>query len=253
MAVFKRVIPVLLLRDGLLFKGRQFRNFEYVGDPINAIQIFNEKGVDELCLLDISDGRFNREPDYALIERCAEKSFVPLSFGGGLSTLAQAKNIYKIGVEKLVFNTACIENPELLSSVSNEFGRQAVVASIDIRKTVFGSYRVQKSNGKATKLDPLLHARNCITAGAGELLITSVEREGVQNGLDLNLISKISDNVSVPVIAHGGVGTIEHLVTAFKETSVSAVGVGSFFTFYGKYKAVLLSYVPPECRRMFDE
>lgn len=237
-----RVIPCLLIQQGGLVKTRRFANPKYVGDPINAIRIFNDKEVDELIVLDISASREKREPDYAAIEEFAGECFMPLCYGGGIRTVEQARRIFSLGVEKISLQSAALENPSLISQVADRFGSQSVVVSIDIKKNWRGKPQIYSSAAKKTLSLPWLdHLQACIKAGAGEVIINSVDRDGLMGGMDLELIRQASTLISVPLIAVGGVGKLSD-IKAGVDAGASAVAAGSFFVFHGIHRAVLITY-----------
>lgn len=237
-----RVIPALLLRDGGLVKTQKFGKHKYIGDPINAIRIFNEKEVDELVLLDIDASRQGREPDYALIESIAVECFMPLGYGGGISTIEQARRIFSSGVEKVVLQTSALQNPALVTEIAQRFGSQSVVVSIDIKRDWLGRYRLWSSSSRrALSADWLQALRSIVSAGAGEVLLNSVDRDGMQQGYDLRLIKAAADAVDVPLIALGGAAELGHFVEAI-EAGASALAAGSLFVLQGPHRAVLISY-----------
>jgi len=238
-----RVIPVLLLKSGDLVKTVRFENPTYIGDPINAVRIFNDKRVDELILLDIGANRGGERSEARLLSEIASEAFMPVAFGGGINNLGQVERILKLGVEKVVINSAAAEDPELITAIARQFGSQSVVISIDVRRRRFGSYRVYTNNGtKATGSDPVEHARRVANAGAGEILITSILHEGVGRGYDLKLIRTVADAVSVPVIANGGASSVADFAAAVTAGHASAVAASSMFVFHGKHRAVLISF-----------
>lgn len=240
-----RVIPCLLLQDGGLVKTVRFKSAKYVGDPINAIKIFNDKRVDELIVLDIAASRERREPNYTLIEEIASECFMPLCYGGAVTTLAQAKKIVNLGVEKIAVNHAAIARPEVVRELAAQLGSQSVVACIDVKKSWSGRYRVYDSaKGKLTDMAPLDHAARLVALGAGEVLINSVDRDGTQQGYDNDLIRPLTRGLRVPVIACGGAWTTEHIRTVVKDAGASAAAAGSMFVFQGPHRAVLISYPP---------
>ena len=242
-----RVIPVLLLKNGGLVKTVRFREPKYVGDPINAVKIFNEKEVDEIVVLDISATAAKKAPELAQIEEIAGEAFMPFSYGGGITTLEQIRQILRLGAEKVVLNTAALDNPDLLRQAAEQFGSQAIVASLDVRKDWLGRYRVHRhSDGKTVKQSPVEAARQVEAAGAGELFLQSVERDGTFEGYDLALIRLISEAVSIPVVACGGAGAVEDFQKAIKEGGASAVAAGSMFVFQRPHRAVLISYPSQE-------
>ena len=238
-----RVIPVLLLKNGDLVKTVRFEDPTYIGDPINAVRIFNDKRVDELILLDIGAKRDAERSDDRLLSEIASEAFMPVAFGGGIDNLGQVERILKLGVEKVVINSAAAANPELISAIARQFGSQSVVISIDVRRKRFGSDRVFTNNGKkSTGIDPVAHAKRMADAGAGEILITSIAHEGLGGGYDLKLVRAVADAVSVPVIANGGASSIADFVAAVQTGHASAVAASSMFVFQGKHRAVLISF-----------
>lgn len=239
----KRVIPCLLLKDGGLVKTINFNKPKYLGDPVNAIRIFNEKEVDELVLLDISANREGREPDYETLAEIAGECFMPICYGGGITTFEQAKKIFSYGVEKISINSAAINNIQLITDISNHFGSQSVVCSIDCKRNLWGRYSVfDASIMRSTGVSPVEWAARVERAGAGEILLNSVNRDGTMSGFDIPLIDAVVSTVNVPVIACGGAGSRADLMEPFEKTAVSAVAAGSFFVFHGKHRAVLISY-----------
>jgi len=239
-----RVIPALLLKGSGLYKTTKFRNPQYVGDPINAVKIFNDKEVDELCFLDIDATPKNKEPNYKKIEEIASECFMPLSYGGGIINLESADKLFKIGVEKVVIGCSAHRKKSLVKDLSLRFGSQSVVVCIDIKKNFLGKYEVfTKSGKKNEKIDPVEFAHRVEDLGAGELIVNSIDRDGTMSGYDINIMSKISDAVSIPVVGLGGAGNVEHLKQVIEEGEVSAVAAGSMFVFHGKHRAVLISYL----------
>jgi cyclase len=240
--VFNRVIPCLLLQDGGLVKTQQFRRPRYVGDPINAVRIFNDKYVDELVFLDIDASRTGAEPNYDLIQRIAGECFMPLCYGGGIRTLDHARRIVAMGVEKIAVNSMAIDNTALLSAMSAELGASSVVAGIDVKRDFFGRNRVfHPGKRRLTRLDPVEHAKALVRAGAGEIFLNSVDRDGQGTGFDNDLIAHVSAAVNVPVIACGGAGGLADMRTAV-QSGASAAAAGSMFVFYGPHRAVLINY-----------
>ncbi len=239
----KRVIPVLLLQNSGLVKGEKFKKHKYVGDPINAVRIFNEKEVDELAFVDISASATGRDPDYALIEDMASEAFMPIAYGGGIQRVEQVEHLFRLGVEKVIINSAFAFDSNLITECSQVAGSQSIVVAMDVKKSLLGRYEVCVQNGsKKTGINPVEYAKKAQMSGAGEILLTSIDREGTGSGLDLDLIKQVSAAVDIPVIAQGGVGCLDHIKQAVQVASASAVAAGSFFTFHGKHKAVLLTY-----------
>jgi imidazole glycerol-phosphate synthase subunit HisF len=237
-----RVIPCLLLRDGGLVKTTRFDRPKYVGDPINAIRIFNEKEVDELMVLDIVASRQNRGPDFRLIEQFAGECFMPLCYGGGISSIEQAQQLFALGVEKICLQTSILKEPALITRIAERFGSQSVVISVDVKRNFLGQPRLYSAMTRQTLKGAWLH-RMCalVAAGAGEVLLNAVDRDGMMNGMDLDLIREASCAVDVPVTAVGGVGSLADIKAAIN-VGVSAVAVGAFFVFYGPHRAVLITY-----------
>ncbi len=237
-----RIIPVLLLEHGRLVKTVRFRKPTYVGDPINAVKIFNEKEVDEIMILDVSATKDGTAPDLRMISDIAGEAFMPVCYGGGVRTIEQVQTILKAGVEKIAVNTAAHEIPGLITEASRRFGSQSIVASIDVRRSLFGSRDVAIRGGsRRIGLDPETHARNLEQRGAGEILLTSVDRDGTWKGYDLDLISKVAAAVGVPVIANAGARNVDDFAAAVK-AGASAVAAGSMFVFHGPHRAVLITF-----------
>jgi cyclase len=249
-----RLIPVLLLRGTGLVKGKNFKNHKYVGDPINAIKIFNEKEVDELVFLDISAGVEGRAPNFDVIGDIASEAFMPFSYGGGLTSIDQIQKVFSLGVEKVVINSAAFFDPNLIKISSKLAGKQSIVVSIDVKKKLLGGYEVMVANGtKSTNMNPVAYAERMEELGAGELILTSIDREGTGKGYDISLVDQVSRAVDIPVVAVGGAGSVDHLADVMRDTSASAVGAGDLFIFYGKHKAVLITYPSYESFRSLLE
>ena len=238
-----RVIPVLLLRNGDLVKTIRFANPAYVGDPINAVRIFNDKRVDELMLLDIAANPSRAATSETLLGEIASEAFMPVAVGGGIASLDQVERILKLGAEKVVVNSAALDSPSLVTDIADRFGSQSVVVSMDVRRKLFGSYRVYAHSGRDNVgIDPATHARRVADAGAGEILVTAVDREGTGTGYDLPLIRLIADAVDVPVIANGGATSIDDFTAAVRDGHASAVAASSMFIYQGKHRAVLINF-----------
>lgn len=241
-----RVIPCLLLQNTGLVKTVKFKEPRYIGDPINAVKIFNEKYVDELVLLDIGATVSNRAPQLELLAEIASEAFMPLGYGGGIRSLEEIRKILSMGFEKVILNTSAAKDTELIMSASEMFGSQSIVVSIDVKKNFWGKYDVLTRCGtESLKMDPVQYAKKVEQAGAGEILLTSIDRDGAMQGYDLKLIHSVTQAVKIPVIASGGAGTVEDLAAAIQKGQASAVAAGSFFVYYGKHKAVLIN-VPTE-------
>ena len=236
-----RVIPCLLLKHLGLVKTVQFSEPKYIGDPINAVKIFNDKEVDELIFLDITATNEKRKPSFELLSRIVSEAFMPFSYGGGLRDIDDVKRIMEIGVEKVILNTYAFENPDFVKEVADRFGSQSVVVAIDAKKNN-GGYNVFVNSGKVkTDKDPVSYAMQSEKMGAGEIFLNSIDKDGTREGFDLELIKSVSNAVNVPVIASGGAGKTEDLGLAIKE-GASAVAAGSMFVFTGPHRAVLISY-----------
>lgn len=241
----KRVIPCLLLHKGGLYKTKKFKNPTYIGDPINAIKIFNEKEVDELLFIDIDATRNNKEPNYKMIEDIASECFMPLCYGGGIKNVAQMKKIYTLGVEKISLSSSAVLNPELIKEASGLFGNQSVLVTVDIKKDFWGKKKVFINNGtKNTKLDPIEFILQVEKLGAGEIVINSIDNDGIMNGYDLELLKEIKSKIKIPIIALGGAGNLSHIKAAFEIARVDAVACGSMFVYKGNLKGILISYPP---------
>lgn len=237
-----RVIPVLLIQKNGLVKSVKFRNHKYVGDPINAVKIFNDKEVDEIVVLDISATTEKRPPNFEQVREIASEAFMPLAYGGGISKLEEIKELITSGVEKAVINTAAIQNPELIRKAADWVGSQSIVVSIDVKKNLWGRYKVYAANGtKNTGLDPVDFARQVSELGAGEIFINSIEKDGTFDGYDLELIKAVTKAVEIPVVANGGAATVEDFAKAISH-GASAVAAGSMFVFQRPHRAVLISY-----------
>ncbi len=242
MLLKNRVIPCLLLSDSGLVKTCKFANPKYVGDPINAIRIFNEKEVDELMVLDITASRERREPDYDLIEQFAGECFMPLAYGGGIRTVEQARRLFSLGVEKICLQTAALEDATLISRLANQFGGQSVMVSIDIKKDLLGRYKLYTAvTGKTLPVDWISFMIQTVQFGAGEVLLNAVDRDGIMEGADLTMIKKAAALIDVPLIACGGIGSLADIKAAV-DAGASAVAAGAFFVFHGPHRAVLITY-----------
>ena len=242
-----RVIPCLLLKDKGLVKTIKFKNPKYVGDPINAVKIFNEKEVDELIFLDITATTENRKPPFKLLSQIASECFMPFSYGGGIRTLEDIKEILSIGVEKVAINSYAVENTAFIRKVAEYYGSQSIIVSIDVKKAQLDKYEIYTHGGRrATKREPVEFAVQMEEMGAGELFLNSVDRDGTMKGYDVELIKKVSDSVNIPVIASGGAGKIEDFRNAVQKGGASAVAAGSLFVFIGPYRAVLINFPTSE-------
>jgi cyclase len=237
-----RVIPTLLLNGKGLVKGSQFKNHKYVGDPINAVKIFNDKEVDELVFLDITATREERSPNLELLKDIASQAFMPFGYGGGITEVKDIEPLFRIGVEKAIINTAAWFDISLIKQASSLAGSQGIIASIDVKKNVLGKHQVFVQSGTLnTRQDPVEYAKRIEDAGAGEIILTSIDREGAGQGYDLDLIHKVALAVSIPIVVSGGAGSLLDFKNAV-ESGASAVAAGDMFVFHGKHKAVLITY-----------
>ena len=238
-----RVIPSLLLRGRGLYKTVRFKDPKYVGDPVNAVKIFNEQEVDEIIVLDISATTEKKEPNFALIEEIASECFMPLGYGGGVTTIDQMRRLYRLGVEKIALNTAAFTDRHLVEAGCKTFGSSSVIASIDTKSTLFGKREVWINGGRVnTKVDPVRYAEQLARLGVGEILVNSIDRDGTMSGYDIELLKMLSAAVDVPIIACGGAGSLEHMQEAVTTAGVPAVAAGSMFVFHGRHRAVLINY-----------
>jgi cyclase len=237
-----RVIPVLLLREGGLYKTVKFSRPSYIGDPINAVKIFNEKEVDELLVLDISASRKNLKPDFNKIAEIAGEAFMPMGYGGGVRSVDDIRQIIFSGFEKVVLGTSAFENPDLVKNGSSLVGAQSIVVSIDFKKNLFGKLRVYVKNGQEnTGYDPISYARKMEDMGAGELILHAIDRDGMYTGYDLTVIEQVAHAVHVPLVACGGASGISDFAQAI-QAGASAVAAGSVFVYRGKTRGILPNY-----------
>ena len=238
-----RVIPCLLLRGWGLVKTVKFKDARYVGDPINTVRIYNEKEVDELIFLDITATPESKSPPFQIIEEIATECFMPVTYGGGLRSLDDLRTIFGLGIEKVAVNSYAFERPEFIRQAAEVFGSQSIVASIDVRRTLFGRYHVMTRGGTLdTKLHPVSWARQLVELGAGEILLTSIDRDGTYAGYDLELIRSVTEAVPIPVIACGGAGSIQDFAAAVKTGGASAVAAGSMVVYQGQDRGVLINF-----------
>ncbi len=239
----KRLIPIMLIQDRLLYKTSKFSRASYIGDPIVSLKIFNEKEVDELMILDICRANSNNKPDFHFLSKLASEAFMPLSYGGGISSIDDAKQILEMGFEKIVLNTCLQTNFHLLTEIVADFGSQAVVASIDYKIDIFGRRLCYFNNGKIkSNTTPLDFCNKCIDAGVGEILLQCISYEGCMDKMDLNFISDLVQKLPVPVIGTGGTPSYNYIKKYFEKTSASALAAGSIFVYYGPHNAVLINY-----------
>jgi len=240
-----RIIPCLLVHNKGLVKTVNFKNHKYVGDPINAVKIFNEKEVDELIVLDIDATVEKRGPNFQMIKNLATECRMPLCYGGGITSPEQAKQIIKLGAEKVALSAAAVENPELVKAIGDEVGVQSVVVVIDVKKKgLFNKYEVFTHNGKkATGLNPVEFAEKMEAIGVGEIVVNSIDQEGTMKGYDFKLFESIRNVITTPLTIMGGAGSADHIKSAIDKFGIIGAAAGSLFVFKGKYRAVLVQYL----------
>jgi cyclase len=242
-----RVIPVLLLKNLGLVKSIKFRNHRYIGDPINAVKLFNDLGADELAFLDILANRENRSVSLDFVKRVGDEANMPFSVGGGIRNLKEIQQVLRAGAEKVILNTIASENPEFIRKASNEFGSSTIVVSIDVKKSLFNKeFTCIYSGKKATKYDPVIFAKMVEDKGAGEIIINSIENDGMMQGYEISLIKRVSEAVRIPIVALGGAGSRNDLKKAINDGYASAVAAGSMFVYHGPRRAVLINYPTPD-------
>jgi imidazole glycerol-phosphate synthase subunit HisF len=238
-----RIIPCLLVHQKGLVKTVNFKHPKYVGDPINAVRIFNEKEVDELMVLDIDATAENREPDYKMIENLAAECRMPLCYGGGVKTVEQAQRIFSLGVEKIAFSSAAVEDISLITKIGEVVGTQSVIVVVDVKKKLLGGYEVYTHNGKKkTGKDPVEFVKQLQKMGAGEIVVNSIDNDGIMKGFDFVIIDKIRQAITIPMTVLGGAGSLEDIGKVIDKYKIIGVSAGSLFVFKGVYKAVLINY-----------
>ena len=237
-----RVIPCLLLRNGGLVKTLKFADAKYVGDPINAIRIFNDKEVDELMVLDITATKENKEPNYALIEQFASECFMPLTYGGGIKTMEQAQKLFNLGIEKICLQTSVLDDLSLVKNLSDKWGSSSILVSVDVKKNWMGQPKLYSSaTGKTIDKKWTDYLLEAVNAGAGEIVLNAVDKDGTMKGMDTELIKEAAKILSVPLVAVGGVGSLADIKAAV-DAGANAVSAGAFFVFQGPHRAVLITY-----------
>lgn len=238
-----RIIPCLQLRSGSLVKTRRFGKFGYIGDPANTCRIFNECEVDELAIVDITATVDGKGPDFELLAELAEECFMPVAYGGGITRVEQAERILRLGMEKIIVGSASYENPKLLEEISDAFGVQCLVVAIDVKSHWFRGKKCHSRSGSRNMgIDPVDWARRVEEYGAGEILLTSIDREGTWDGFDHDLIKEVAAAVNIPVIAHGGANTKSDIVRAVVESGASAVALGNMVVYQKKGMGVLVNF-----------
>ncbi len=238
-----RIIPCLLVHESGLVKSVQFKNYKYIGDPINAVRIFNEKQSDELMLIDIDATVNKNEPNYKLIQNIASECRMPLCYGGGIKNVEQAQIIFSLGVEKIALSSILIEKPKLITEIASKVGSQSVVAVLDIKKKMFGGYELYTHNGrKSTGINPIEFVKKIEELGAGEIVINSIDQDGMMNGYDLKLVEQVRNSTSLPLTVLGGAGSMTDIGNLIQNYGIIGAAAGSLFVFKGVYKAVLINY-----------
>ena len=239
-----RIIPVLLLQGNALVKSKGFKDFRYIGDPINAVKVFNDLKADELVFLDIEATKEKRTISTELVSQVGEEANMPFAVGGGIKNLDEIQNIIAKGAEKVIINTCAVENPKFIREASDNFGSSTIVVCIDVKKKFFSGEVVWRNSGsKSSKYSPKDFAKIVEENGAGEIIIQSIDKDGTMSGYDLDLVKEISTAVAIPVVALGGAGNLEHMVEVYKKGFASALAAGSLFVFQGPNKGVLINYI----------
>ena len=238
-----RIIPCLLVKDGGLVKTINFKTPTYIGDPVNAVKIFNEKEADELFLLDIDATSNGFEPNYKMISQIATECRMPLCYGGGIKTVEQAKKIIGLGVEKLAISSGALENQAMINNIASEVGSQSVSVVLDVKKKLFGGYEVYTNNGlKRLNKDPFDLISKIEEMGAGEIVINSIDNDGKMKGYDIDLAKKVRKITNIQLSISGGAGSLDDIKALIKECGVVGAIAGSLFVFKGRFKAVLINY-----------
>ena len=242
-----RIIPCLLVHKNGLVKTVKFKDPKYVGDPLNAVRIFNEKEVDELMVVDIDATSQSQEPDYRMIQHLAAECRMPLCYGGGIKTADDAQKIFSLGVEKIAISASAIDRPDMITEIAKRVGNQSVVVVLDVKKKLLGhKYELYTHNGKKSRgIDPVEFAKRCEMLGAGEIIVNSIDRDGTMEGYDHILTSKIRNSISIPMTVIGGAGSLADVGSLIEKHGIIGAAAGSLFVFKGKYKAVLINYPSP--------
>jgi len=242
--LYPRIIPCLLVHKKGLVKTVKFKDPKYVGDPLNAVRIFNEKEVDELMVVDIDATTHGNEPDYKMIQNLAAECRMPLCYGGGIKTVEQAQHIFSLGVEKIAISSITVEKPEVISQIAERVGNQSVIVVLDVKKKFLSNkYEVWAHNGtKNSLLDAVDFAKKCESLGAGEIIVNSIDQDGTMKGYDNTIVDKIREAIHIPMTVLGGAGSLEHIGELISKYGIIGAAAGSLFVFKGKYRAVLISY-----------
>lgn len=240
-----RIIPVLLLTESGVVKTTRFSGARYVGDPLNALRVFNDKEVDEIIIVDIEAWKHGRGPDFDRVSELAGECFMPLGYGGGITNVDQIRRLLRSGVEKILLNTAIHKNPDIISRAADAAGSQSVVVSLDFKRNWMGKPRVYVAGGTVdTGVDPVEWARIAASKGAGEIVVNSIARDGTRSGYDLEMIQLVTQSLAIPVVALGGADSLDHMAQAVA-VGADAAAAGSLFVFHGKHQAVLITYPTP--------
>jgi cyclase len=250
-----RIIPVLLLNGVGLIKTVKFDKPTYIGDPINAVRIFNDFEADELVFLDIYATKQNRLINTELIRKIADEAYMPFSVGGGIKSFENAKSIFDAGTEKVILNNASFSNPQLITKIAEHYGNQSIIVSIDIKKNILGKYYIASENGsKKQNIDLMEYIDLVIEKGAGEIFLNFIDLDGTYQGYNIELIEKVNIKSSIPVIACGGASSIRDMVELYKNSQISGIAAGSIFVYHGKLKGILINYpTRAELRNYFSE
>ena len=233
----------MLFCNGGLVKTVKFKSPNYIGDPINSLKLFNDKGVDELLFIDIEASKNNTQPDLKLINEIASECFMPLAYGGGVKDLDTIETLLKTGVEKISINSAFLEDENFIKDAVKEFGGSTIIGSIDVKKDIFNRHKVYNyRSGKILKIDPLQYAKKLQNFGVGEIFLNDVDKDGTMEGYDIGIIKKISEAINIPIIPCGGAGNLTDIKSVFLQTNTTAVAAGSLFVYTGKFNAVLINY-----------
>ena len=244
-----RIIPCLLIQNKGLVKTQKFKDAKYVGDPINAVRIFNEKEVDEIMIIDIDATVYNREPDYKMIENLAAECRMPLCYGGGIKTVEQAQKIFSLGVEKVAISSQAVNSPSLIREIGRRVGKQSIVVVIDVKSSKSGKYEIWTHNAtKNSKKDAIAFVKEVEELGAGEVIINSIDQDGVMKGYDLELVNKIRSTVSIPLTVLGGAGSMKDIGKLIEKHGIIGAAAGSLFVFKGIFRAVLINYPNSETK-----
>lgn len=248
-----RIIPVLLLKEKGLVKSVEFKKYRYIGDPINAVKLFNDLKADELVFLDVLASKEKRLISLDFVKDVGEEANMPFAVGGGIKSIKNIQDIIAAGAEKVIINSYAVENPDFIKEASETFGSSTIVVCIDVKKKFFGGQKTWVKNGsKSTKYDPVEFAKLMEKNGVGEIIIQSIEKDGKMEGYDIDLVRKISEAVTIPIVALGGAGNISHLRAAYKEGFANGLAAGSMFVYHGDNKGVLINY-PNKSELLFDE